>query len=211
MSKANQATSTVFVVDDDGDLREALRQLLEVAGLEVECHPDGEAFLTAYRGDRAGCLLLDVAMPGVNGLEVQEALKERGLGIPIVFLTGHGDIPMAVKAVQAGAVDFLEKPVQGGLLLDRVRRALELDRERRVSQAGIYEIRRRYARLSPREQEVMALVVAGLSSKDIALKLGLSHRTVEIHRTHIMHKMGAQNVAELVNLARRHDELAPGP
>lgn len=203
MSKADQPTATVFVVDDDADLRDALRQLLEGAGLAVECHPDGAAFLAGYHRDRAGCLLLDVAMPGMSGLEVQRVLKDRGLVIPIVFLTGHGDVPMAVKAVQGGAVDFLEKPAQGGLLLERVRRALELDRERRASQAGIDEIGRRYARLSPREQEVMALVVAGLSSKDIALKLGLSHRTIEVHRTHIMHKMGAQNVAELVNLARQ--------
>jgi two-component system response regulator FixJ len=200
---ARKATSTVFVVDDDDDLRDALCQLLEAAGLSVECHRDGMAFLDAYREDRPGCLLLDMAMPGMSGMEVQQALRERGLDIPIVFLTGHGDIPMAVKAVQDGAVDFLEKPAQGATLLERVRHALELDEEGRADRNGARAVQRRHRRLTPREQEIMALVVAGMSSKAIAVKLGLSHRTVELHRASVMHKMGAQNLAMLVKLALR--------
>jgi two-component system response regulator FixJ len=175
--------------------------MLDGAGLPVECYPGGESFLAAYGEDRPGCLLLDVAMPGMSGLEVQQALKAQGLEIPIVFLTGHGDIPMAVKATQAGALDFLEKPAIGPTLLDRVHRALALDQECRAAQDGTRAARRHYARLTPREREVMALVAAGLSSKHIAQKLGLSHRTVEVHRTRIMDKMGARNVAELASLA----------
>lgn len=201
MNLTDQSTPTVFVVDDDDDLRDALCQLLEAAGLTVEGHADGAAFLAGHREDRPGCLLLDMAMPGPSGSQVQQALKARGLEIPILFLTGHGDIPMAVKAVQGGAVDFLEKPIEGSVLIEHVRRALELDREGRARAAGIAELRSRFARLSQREREVMALVVTGLSSKAIARKLGLSHRTVEAHRMHIMHKMGAQNLAELVSLA----------
>ena len=194
-------TPVVFVVDDDPALREALCQLLEGDGLECECFPDGESFLARYDKDRSGCLLLDMAMPGMSGLEVQQALKKRGLVIPIIFLTGHGDIPMAVKAVKAGAADFLTKPVQGAVLLDRVRRALDQDLECRANQDHFRAARRHYARLTPREREVMALVVAGLSSKAIAIRLGLSYRTVEVHRTHVMHKMGADSLAELVHLS----------
>jgi two-component system response regulator FixJ len=193
--------STVFVVDDDVAMRDALAQLLEAAGLQAECHADGPSFLEAYADDRPGCLLLDMAMPGMSGIEVQGMLKARGLAIPILFLTGHGDIPMAVRAVQAGAVDFLEKPIKGAVLLERVRRALNMDHEWRQNQDRAHAILQRHARLSPREQEVMALAITGLTSKEIARKLGLSPRTVEVHRTHVMHKMGAANLAELVNLA----------
>jgi two-component system response regulator FixJ len=192
---------TVFVVDDDAALREALVQLLEAAGLSVESYPDGPAFLAAFGEGRPGCLLLDVAMPGMTGLEVQTELRTRGIPIPIVFLTGHGDIPMAVRAVQAGAVDFLEKPMTGAALLERVRRALALDHEYRHAKALVRDIGERASRLSPREREVMRLVVGGNSSKDVARQLGISVRTVEAHRTHVMHKMGATNLAELVGMA----------
>lgn len=192
---------TVFVVDDDDDLRDALCRMLEGAGLAVEGHADGPSFLAGCREDRPGCLLLDVAMPGMNGLEVQESLNTRGLAIPIIFLTGHGDIPMAVRAVQNGAVDFLEKPASGIVLLDRVRRALAMDQQRRSAREEARAVRDRYARLTPRERQVMALVVDGHSSKTIAARLDLSYRTVEVHRTHIMHKMGADSLAELVHLA----------
>ena len=194
-------SQTVFVVDDDAAIRDALVQLLEAAGLQVESHADGPAFLDAYEEDRRGCLLLDMAMPGMTGLEVQSALKARGHCIPILFLTGHGDIPMAVRAVQAGAVDFLEKPIPGAALLERVRRALKLDQEWRQAQDRTKAIQQRHARLSTREQEVMALAVTGLTSKEIARQLGISPRTVEVHRTHVMHKMDAANLAELVTLA----------
>jgi len=193
---------TVFVVDDDVDMRDALFQLLDSAGLQVEVHADGTEFLAAYATtDRPGCVLLDMAMPGMSGLEVQAALKAQGLMIPIVFLTGHGDIPLAVRAVQGGAVDFLEKPVQGAMLIERVKRALNLDEEGRQAQGRTQDILLRHARLSKREKEVMTLAVSGLTSKEIAKKLAISPRTVEVHRTHVMHKMGAANVAELVTMA----------
>lgn len=192
---------TVFVVDDDADLREALVQLLETAGLAVEGYPDGPSFLAAFGRDRAGCLLLDVAMPGMTGLEVQAALKARGEVVPIVFLTGHGDIPMAVRALQAGAVDFLEKPVTGARLVEHVRRALTKDLEERALRAEIRMARERCGRLTAREREVMARVVDGGSSKEIGRALGLSPRTVEVHRAHVMHKMGASSLAELIRLA----------
>lgn len=194
-------TQTVFIVDDDAAIRDALTQLLETASLQVETHADGPAFLAAYAGDRSGCLLLDMAMPGMSGLEVQAALRARGFAIPVVFLTGHGDIPMAVRTLQAGAVDFLEKPIQGALLLERVQRALKLDEEWRQTQGRTQDIQQRHARLSSREREVMELAVSGLTCKEIAQKLGISPRTIEVHRTHVMHKMGASNLAELVNMA----------
>ncbi len=192
---------TVFIVDDDAAMRDALAQLLETAGLQAEAHADGPAFLAACEADRPGCLLLDVAMPGMTGFEVQAALNARGLTIPTIFLTGHGDIPMAVRAVQAGAVDFLEKPIQGAALLERVQRALALDLEWRQTQGRTQAIQQRYARLSSRERECMALIASGLTSKEVARELGISPRTVEVHRTHVMHKMGAVNLADLVNMA----------
>lgn len=198
----NETTiETVFVVDDDAGMRDALVQLLETAGLQVESYTSGPDFLTAYESDRPGCLLLDMAMPGMSGLEVQAALNTLGLTIPIIFLTGHGDIPMAVRAVQAGAVDFLEKPIQGVALLERVRRALALDLEWRKTQGRTLAIQQRHAKLSPREREIMTLTVSGLTSKEIARKLDISPRTVEVHRTHVMYKMGAANLADLVNMA----------
>jgi two-component system response regulator FixJ len=192
---------TVFVVDDDSALRQALTRLLETAGFRVSAHADGASFLAACNEDCAGCVVLDMAMPGMDGRDVQEALDARGIGIPVVFLSGHGDIRTAVRSVQAGALDFLEKPVDGGELLARVRQALELDQQRRSQHARRAQIRRRYAKLSPREREVLALVVAGSSSKEIARKLDLSPRTIEAHRANLMHKMGADSLAELVSMA----------
>jgi FixJ family two-component response regulator len=194
-------SQTIFVVDDDAAMRDSLAQLLEAAGLQVETHAGGPDFLAAYAENRPGCLLLDMAMPGMTGLEVQAALKSRGFAIPILFLTGHGDIPLTVRALQAGAVDFLEKPIQGTTLLDRVQRALRLDGEWRQAEGRVQAIQQRFERLSLREREVMALMVSGLTSKEIARKLDISPRTVEVHRTHVMHKMAATNLPELVNMA----------
>jgi len=194
-------SQTVFIVDDDESMRDALTQLLEAAGLRVESHADGPAFLAAYAEDRPGCLILDMAMPGMNGTEVQAALKARGLPLPILFLTGHGDIPMAVRAMQEGAVDFLEKPIPGSTLLERVKSALMLDSEWRQTRLYAQTAQQSHARLSPREREIMTLTASGLTSKQVAQQLGISPRTVEVHRTHVMHKMGAANVAELVSMA----------
>jgi two-component system response regulator FixJ len=193
--------STVFIVDDDDIVRDALTQLLQTAGLRTESHAAGAAFLDAYGDGRPGCLLLDIAMPGMTGLEVQAALNARGLAIPILFLTGHGDIPMAVRAMQDGAVDFLEKPMPAAELLKQVRRALDMDQEWRQIQQHAASVQQRYARLSERECEVMALAVSGLTCKEIAKQLDISARTVEVHRSHIMYKMGAANLAELVKLS----------
>lgn len=193
-------TATVFIVDDDTALRDALAGLLETAGLNTKTYADGSTFLAACGQKSTGCVLLDIAMPGMSGTEVQTALIERGIPIPVIFLTGHGDISMAVHAVQCGAVDFLEKPIQSAALLERVRHALAIDEEHRRKQAYVRDIRRRYGRLTSREREVMALVVCGQSNKDIARHLTLSPRTVEVHRTHVMNKMEAANLVELVNI-----------
>lgn len=165
----------------------------------MESHADGPAFLAAYGPDRAGCLLLDMAMPGMIRQQIQETLNACGLVVPIVFLTGHSDISMAVRAVQSGAVDFLEKPIQGRILIERVQRALQLDREWRQKR-GSFQAIQRFALLNPREREVMAQVVSGLTCKEIAKKLDLSPRTVEVHHAHVMHKMGVCTLAGLVRL-----------
>ena len=193
----------VFIVDDDPAIRDGLAELLCAVGFRVEAFASGEAFLAAYSHERRGCLLLDISMPGLSGLQVQTELNARGLDIPVVFLSAHGDIALAVEAMRAGALDFMEKPVSGNTLIKRVNEALHLDRERHRAKVGNEDLLARRKRLTPREREVMALVVAGLSSKAIARELGLSHRTIEVHRTHIMQKMGAQNVPELVKLAAR--------
>lgn len=193
-------TPTVYVVDDDPAIRRALTQLLEVAGFRVEPHADGPAFLAACGEACAGCVLLDVAMPGMSGHEVLARLRSRGIHIPVVFLTGHGDVPMAVRSLQAGALDFLEKPIRSDVLLERVSRALVLDMERRTAANSAQQLQQRFARLTPRERQVMDLVVAGNSNKVIARELELSPRTVESHRTNVMHKIGVSNLAELVRI-----------
>lgn len=192
---------TVFLVDDDHSMREALSQLLDNAGFEVKAYPGGAEFLADCDKDSAGCVLLDMSMPGMNGREVQMELAKRGIRLPILFLTGHGDIPSAVQAVKAGAVDFLEKPIRGYVLLARVGKALEIDTERRRSADKTRDLRQRHARLTPREREVMRWITSGLSNKEVARKLELSPRTVEVHRQHVMYKMGADNLVELVAMA----------
>jgi two-component system response regulator FixJ len=194
-------TDTVFIVDDDPALRDALSQLLQTAGLQVETYADGETFLSACRKNPPGCVVLDMAMPGMNGAQVQAALNKCDAQIPVLFLSAHGDIPMAVRALQSGAMDFLEKPVAGAVLLARVRQALEFDAQSRQAQVRRQDIRRRYARLTAREREIMALVVSGRSNKEIARQLGVSPRTIESHRKNVMSKMGADSLVELVRIA----------
>lgn len=191
----------VFVVDDDKSVRDSLVLLLESADLAVEPYPSAQAFLEAYAPDRRGCLLLDVRMSGMNGLELQGILSRRGLDIPIIFMSAHGDVPMSARAFKAGAVDFLEKPLNEEALLRRVREALERDAQKRQRRTEELAARMRLQRLTPREREVMVLVVQGCSNKDIAKRLRVSHRTVETHRARVMAKMEARSLPALIRMA----------
>jgi len=195
-------TGTVFVVDDDAAVRDALVQLLEADGLRAKACASAEAFLAACRPGRAGCVVLDVRLPGISGLELQRALAARGIRLPIIFLTGHGDVATSVRALKAGALDFLEKPVQGEELLAHVRNALQLNARDQREQADKTAAQARLARLTPREREVMPMVLAGHPNKEIARRLGISHRTVEIHRTRVLQKMGAATPLELAAVAQ---------
>ncbi len=194
-------THEVFIVDDDAAMRDALSMLLETNGMHAKAFANGADFLQACDHQNPGCVLLDMAMPEMNGFEVLATMNERELQIPVIFLSGYGDIAMAVRAMQLGAMDFLEKPISGAELVKRLQRVLMNDEERREIQLHIQTSRQSYNRLSPREREVMALVVSGLLNKEIARKLQLSPRTVEVHRIHVMHKMGVSNIAELVSVA----------
>lgn len=191
---------TVFVVDDDPGVRAALSLLMKSVGLNVEVFAGAREFLTAYQPERPGCLVLDVRMPGMNGLELQEELRTRGIAIPVIILTGYGDVPMAVRAVQAGAVDFIEKPFREEVLLERVWGALRQDAARRRDEVEIKETRKRLGLLTPRERQVLDLVVAGKQNKVIAADLGISMKTVEFHRSRIMDKLQADSVATLVRM-----------
>lgn len=191
---------TVFVVDDDAAVRDSVCLLLETAGLAVEAHDSAESFLAALDPQRYGCLVLDMRMPGMGGLELQAELARRGALLPIIFLTAHGDIPMTVRAMKAGAADFLTKPVDGAELIERIEAALVRARADRESEAARQEARARLAALTEREQEILALAVAGCTNKDIARRLGISFRTVEVHRSHILLKTGAATLIELAQL-----------
>jgi len=191
---------TVFVVDDDDAVRNSLRLLLKSAGFSTEVAGSAQEFLSTYDAAQPGCLLLDVHMPGMTGLEMQHQLNVRGAAIPVIFITGHGDIPMAVEAMQHGAFDFLQKPFRDQELLDRVQRALTRDTEYRARLRQTEKIRERLASLSPREREVLDLVTQGKANKMVAGDLGVSQRTVEIHRAHVMQKMEAGSLAELVRM-----------
>jgi two-component system response regulator FixJ len=192
--------ATVFVVDDDEAVRTSLRLLLKSVGLPVETYAAAQEFLDQFDPDRAGCLVLDIRMPGISGLELQQNLNEQHSIMPIVFITGHGDVPMAVEAMQAGAVDFIQKPFRDQDLIDRINRALEKDREMRNALRERDEIRRRMSQLTPREREVLELVTQGKANKVIAGDLNVSQRTVEIHRARVMEKMGANSLAHLVRM-----------
>ncbi len=191
----------VFVVDDDPAMRDSLRWLIESTGLEVETFADARTFLARVRPELPGCLVVDVRMPGMSGLDLQGELARRGVGLPTIVITGHAEVPMAVRAVKAGAIDFIEKPFSDQLLLDRVRQGIDMDRQEREGRARRAEILRRQSLLTQREREVLDLVVAGKANKEIAATLHLSPKTVEVHRAHVMEKMQASSVAELVRLA----------
>ena len=192
--------ATVFVVDDDDAVRTSLRLLLKSVGLPVETHSSAQEFLDGHDADRPGCLVLDIRMPGMSGLELQDHLNRVHSMIPIVFITGHGDVPMAVEAMQHGAVDFIQKPFRDQDLIDRINQALERDQQNRDGLRERDAIRRRMETLTPREREVLDLVTRGKANKVIAGDLDVSQRTVEIHRARVMEKMGAASLAHLVRM-----------
>jgi len=193
----------VFVVDDDSSVRDSLRRLITSVGFSVEVFPSAQGFLRARRPDAAGCLVLDVRLPGLSGLDLQRELADTDAALPIIFLTGHGDIPMSVRAMKAGAVEFLTKPFREQDLLDAIRGAIERDRTMRAERHERTQLHSRYASLTPRERDVLARIVAGLLNKQIAGELGTSEATVKEQRAHLMAKMQAGSVAELVRLASR--------
>ena len=203
------ADATLFVVDDDAPMRESLKNLIRSVGLRAELFASAQEFLRSKRPDVPSCLVLDVRLPGLSGLDLQRRTTEAGMEIPIIFITGHGDIPMSVRAMKAGAVEFLTKPYRDQDLLDAIQQALERDRKARDQRAAMEELRSRFASLTPREREVMARVVAGLLNKQIGAELGTSETTVKIHRHQVMEKMGAGSLPELVRMADRLGILVP--
>jgi two-component system response regulator FixJ len=189
---------TVFVVDDDPAMRDSLRWLLQSVGLAVETYAAADEFLRAYDPTHPGCLVLDVRMPGMSGLGLQDELVARQIALPVIIITGYAEVPTAVRALKTGAIDFIEKPFNDELLLERVRQAIEADQRTRETQARYTDVATRFAALTPREREVMELVTAGRANKVIAAELGLSPKTVEVHRANVMRKIEVDSVAELV-------------
>jgi FixJ family two-component response regulator len=193
----------VFVVDDDPSVRSSLKFLLSTVGLQIESFSSADSFLQSKPPDAPSCLVLDVRLPGLSGLDFQRELASKNIRIPIVFITGHGDIPMSVRAMKAGAVEFLTKPFRDQDLLDAVRIALERDRARREREKEVTDLQQRFHRLSPREQEVTTMVVSGMLNKQIAGQLGTAENTVKVHRSRAMEKMHAQSLAELVRMIEK--------
>jgi two-component system response regulator FixJ len=199
----------VFIVDDDAAIRRSLRFLIESVGLTVETYPTAEQFLETYDGSRSGCLILDMRMPGMSGLHLQEELAARGALLPIIVVTGYAEVPMAVRALKGGAVDFMEKPFSDQQLLERVREAIDADRRRRRETAEHAEITARFACLTARERDVLAGVIAGKANKFIALELGVGTKTVEAHRAKLMKKLKVDSLADLIRLSMGVDRGTP--
>jgi FixJ family two-component response regulator len=195
--------AVVFIVDDDDGVRSALALLLRSAGIAARGFATADEFIRAYDPASCGCLLLDVRLPGTSGLELQERLRERGIDLPVIMVTGHADVPMAVRAMKHGAIDFLQKPFNEQLLLERVQQGLAIDREHRQTLGAARKVQQLYDDLSPRERDVMQGIVAGKANKVIAIDLGISERTVEVHRRRVMEKMQVRSVADLVQAALR--------
>lgn len=195
----------VNIVDDDEAVRDSIRLLLGSIGLNVRCYADAQSFLDAYNPDDLACIVLDIRMPGMSGLHLQEVLKARGCTQPIIFITGHGDIPMAVQAMRNGAVDFIQKPFRDQDLIDCIHEALDSARAVRAAKSNLDELQRQFESLTARERDVFERVAKGLANKQIAHELGVSQRTVEIHRAHVMEKLAARNLAQLV---RCHVQLS---
>ncbi|MGD9333551.1 MAG: response regulator transcription factor [Desulfobacterales bacterium] len=195
--------ATVFVVDDDASIRTALKRLIKSLGFKVKTFDSAQAFLKNGPHDGPACLVLDVRMPEMSGIELQEQLTNTGLGMPIIFITGHGNIPMSVNAMKAGAVDFIEKPFEDQKLIDAINTAIKKNKKFRTEQAEIKDLQQRVDSLTPREHEVFILVVSGMLNKQIAFDLGMSEKTVKVHRARVMDKMKAKSLADLVRMAER--------
>lgn len=198
----NTPPATVFIVDDDPAVRDSLTLMIEQEDIAVEAFENAETFLTACQTKRRGCAIIDIRMPGMDGMQLQEALSEHGILLPIIFLTGHGNIPMSVRAIKAGAVDFLTKPVTREKLMECIRSAIQAGERIFAQLANNQEAMSRLANLTEREREVMALAVNGHPNKEIARRMGISHRTVEIHKSKIMSKTGAANLLDLARIAK---------
>lgn len=202
----NQDTACVYIVEDDEAVRESLQLVLESIGYRVAIYESANRFIDAWNSDMAGCLVLDIRMPGMNGMELQRRLNERNSILPIIFVTGHGDVPMAVEAMQQGAVDFVQKPYREQELLEKIERAFRLDSDNRQGLQSRQDIAARLSSLTPRELEVLRLMVEGKANKVIAIDLNISQRTVEIHRARVMEKLGANSLAHLVRMVMAADE-----